>query len=58
MIKTEHWKSNKGGREDHYFKGREYLFGYNPKFVNKKKLKQILKIINIKELDKLQTHVS
>ncbi len=48
MIKTEHWKSNKGGREDHYFKGREYLFGYNPKFVNKKKLKQILKIIHEK----------
>lgn len=44
----EKWTSNAKSREDHYFidgSKNEYLFGYNPKYVNKAKLKKILAII-------------
>lgn len=44
----EKWKSSAKSREDHYFidnKKNEYLFGYNPKYINKSKLKKILEII-------------
>lgn len=48
----EKWKSNQKN-EIHYFKRDKqetYIFGYNPKFVSKEKLKKILKIINMKDL--------
>lgn len=48
----EHWRSDKGNREDHYFIDRKgektYLWGYNPKLVSKEKVRKILKIINSK----------
>ncbi len=44
----ERWKSNRGNREDHYFVDKSkkiYLWGVNPKYVSKEKVKQIEKII-------------
>lgn len=47
-MNKEKWTSNKGDREDHYFLDetrKHYVFGYNPKYVSKEKVKQIEKII-------------
>ncbi len=47
-MNIEKWKSNKGNREDHYFVDKEskiYLFGYNPKYISRKQIKEIEKII-------------
>lgn len=52
IYHIEKWKSN-NKNEIHYFKRDKvetYIFGYNPKFISKDKMKQILKIINLKNI--------
>lgn len=47
---TERWKSSDNHQEVHFFKkddqrGQAYVLGFNPKYVNRKTIKSILKEI-------------
>lgn len=46
----ERWKSNKRNREDHYFKDKTYIGGFNPKVLTKEEIKIIRKIFKSKKL--------
>lgn len=48
-LVVEVWRSDKENVEHHYFMGeqRTYVFGINPKFISRAKIRHILKTLGL-----------
>lgn len=47
MIRAEVWKSSENKEEIHVFDGTNYVCGFNPRYIGRFKIQQLLRSVNM-----------